>query len=289
MPTLFRDFETRGTLNLPKVGAWCYAAHPSTDVWCCAYAVDDGEVKLWVPGDPDPPEFVEAAQNPEYLVSAFNDSFERAIEHHIMGPRYSFPIVPLERHGCSQAIALAHALPASLELTTSVLKLDHQKDKAGARIMLKWSKPRKPRAGEDPKQIYWHDDPKERELLFAYCRQDVRAEREVSQRLPPLSADEQAVWLIDAVINDRGFHTDGTLIEAASRTGSLFQEKINVELRAVSNGAIDSIGQVAQILDWLHAHGCTNKTVEKARRANDAEAGNCDREPRPPLTLLRYR
>jgi len=87
MPTIFRDFETRSTLNLLKVGAHAYAMHVSTDIWCCAFALDDGPIKLWVPGNPVPPEFLEAAQNPEYLVSAFNDGFERSIELNIMGPR----------------------------------------------------------------------------------------------------------------------------------------------------------------------------------------------------------
>jgi hypothetical protein len=66
---LFRDYETRSTLNLAEVGAWKYASHPTTDVWCCAYAVDDGPIKLWIPGDPIPTEFSEAAQNPDWLVS----------------------------------------------------------------------------------------------------------------------------------------------------------------------------------------------------------------------------
>src|ERR1700730_11041999 len=44
-----RDYESRGILNLKNVGAWRYATHPSTDVLCCAYAVDDGPVQLWVP------------------------------------------------------------------------------------------------------------------------------------------------------------------------------------------------------------------------------------------------
>src|SRR5262245_65721542 len=115
MPVLYRDYETRSALILLEVGAYAYAAHASTDVWCCAFALDDGPVKLWVPGNPVPPEFLEAAQNPEYLVSAFNDGFERSIELNIMGPRYGWPIIPLERHRCSQAVTLAHALPAALD------------------------------------------------------------------------------------------------------------------------------------------------------------------------------
>ena len=84
---MYRDYETRSTIDLRKCGAWVYATHPTTEVLCCAYAVDDGPVKVWTPGDPTPPEFIEAAGNPDWVVSAFNDNFERQIERHIMAPR----------------------------------------------------------------------------------------------------------------------------------------------------------------------------------------------------------
>ena len=47
MPILYRDYETRSTLDLKDAGAWRYSTRASTDVWCCAYAVDDGEIKVW--------------------------------------------------------------------------------------------------------------------------------------------------------------------------------------------------------------------------------------------------
>ena len=56
--------ETRSQVDLKKVGAARYAADPSTEVLCVAYAVDDGPVQLWRPGDPVPAEFFEAAANP---------------------------------------------------------------------------------------------------------------------------------------------------------------------------------------------------------------------------------
>jgi DNA polymerase bacteriophage-type len=84
---LLRDYESRSTLNLPKVGAQRYARHPETDVHCCAFAVDDGPVELWVPGDPVPQAWVAAARDPEWIVSAFNDQFERCIETHIAAIR----------------------------------------------------------------------------------------------------------------------------------------------------------------------------------------------------------
>ena len=81
---LHRDYETRGQLLLKRVGNHRYAADPSTEVLCCAFAVDDEPVQLWTRGDPVPPEFVEAAADPSWIVCAHNDAFETAIEHHIM-------------------------------------------------------------------------------------------------------------------------------------------------------------------------------------------------------------
>src|SRR6266567_2165436 len=98
MPILHRDFETRSTIDLKKVGPWRYAAHASTDVWCYGSAVDDGPVELWIPGDPIPPAWLEAATNPDWLVVAHNGGFERRVEQHIMAPRYGWPLVPIERH-----------------------------------------------------------------------------------------------------------------------------------------------------------------------------------------------
>jgi hypothetical protein len=61
MPVLFRDYEIRSRLNLSDVGAWKYAGDASTDVWCVGYAVDDGPVQIWTPGQPIPEAFRIAA------------------------------------------------------------------------------------------------------------------------------------------------------------------------------------------------------------------------------------
>ena len=97
MPILYRDIETRSTLDLKKVGVWRYAAEPSTGVWCVSFAIDDGSAQLWMPGQPIPEAFVEAARNSDWLVVARNDAFERAIEEQILAPRFGWPLVPIER------------------------------------------------------------------------------------------------------------------------------------------------------------------------------------------------
>jgi DNA polymerase len=63
------DVETRSLADLKKTGAARYAADPSTDIWCIAYAVDDTPVALWRPGEPAP----------GVVFVAHNAGFERAI------------------------------------------------------------------------------------------------------------------------------------------------------------------------------------------------------------------
>ena len=64
MPDLFWDIELRSAASLRLVGAWNYAAHATTEILCLCYAVDDGEVQTWLPGQPIPEPFLEAARDP---------------------------------------------------------------------------------------------------------------------------------------------------------------------------------------------------------------------------------
>ena len=132
---LHRDYETRSQADLTKVGAARYAADPSTEVLWVAFAADNDPVKLWRPGDPVPPAWFEAAANPSWAVCAHNDAFESAIEEHKLHPLYGFPVIPPERHRCTQAAALALGLPAKLGLLADVLELSNRKDAAGEKLM----------------------------------------------------------------------------------------------------------------------------------------------------------
>ena len=182
---LHREYETRSPAILKPVGPHRYAADPRSEVLCCAYAVDDDPVQLWRPGDPIPPEFLEAARNSNWIVIAHNDAFETAIEQELLHPRYGWPVIPLERHRCTMAMALAAGLPARLSLVADALELSNRKDAAGERLMHQTSKPRRAHKDEDPSQVYWFDDDARLQRLSAYCRQDVEVERELYNRLPP--------------------------------------------------------------------------------------------------------
>ena len=252
---LFRDYETKSAADLKSVGARKYAQHPSTDVWCCAYAIDDGPLQIWKSGDPVPPEFVEAAKNSNWQVVAFNDAFERAIETHILGPRYGWPTIPIERHRCLQASALALALPASLAGVAGALGLAEEKDEAGKRLMREMARPRRPSLDEDPTRLYWHDAPEQLARLYAYCKQDVATARALHARIGLLPDAEQAVWLLDQRINDRGIRIDRALAEGGAKIAAAASAIIDAEIDELTEGEVGSARQVTKLLSWLAAQG----------------------------------
>jgi DNA polymerase len=260
---LHRDYETRSQAILKIVGTQRYAADFSTEVLCCAFAVDDDPVKLWRPGDPVPTEFVVAAQNRDWIVAAHNDAFEAAIEKQIMAPRYAWPVIAIEQHQCTQAMCLALGLPARLSAAADALELSNRKDAAGERLMHQLSKPRRAHKDEDPTKIYWFDDQDRLNRLYAYCVQDVEVERELFDRLPPLSPAEQAIWRLSYQINVRGFHIDRAFADAARKIAEQAGPEIDQEIAEITGGDVTTINQIAKLTAWLQDHGCSLQKLDK--------------------------
>ena len=103
MPTLFRDIVTcsRSTSKRSATLALCRRSDDGSALR--RHAVDDNPVQTWVPGDPIPTEFTEAAHDPTWTVVAHNDQFETAIEDLLLHSRFDWPHAPLERHRCTMA------------------------------------------------------------------------------------------------------------------------------------------------------------------------------------------
>ena len=261
LPELGIDLELRSTLDLRKVGVHRYAADASTSVLCAAFAVADAPPELWIPGTPCP-ETIKRAVSEGWIIHAFNANFELTIWHHILAPRHGWPEPKLDRWRCTQAMALALSLPAKLETVARALELRHQKDAVGHRLMLMMARPRKAHKDEDP-GVYWFDDPDRCARLHEYCLQDVGTERELYTRLPPLSSSEQALWILDATINRRGFCIDRALAEAAFKIAKAVGPEIDAELTEVTGGAVTAVNQVAKLQAWLGQNGCTLKDLQQ--------------------------
>ena len=260
---LHRDYETRSQAIIKTVGTYKYATDLSTEVLCCAYAVNDEPVQLWTPSDPVPAEFIEAATNPAWIVCAHGAHFEDAIEHHVLHPRFGWPVFPVEKQRCTQAMALAVGLPARLSTAAIALELSNRKDAAGERLMHQTSKPRRPHKDERPDGVYWFEDQERLDRLYAYCEQDVEVERELYSRLPPLSASEQSLWELSYKINARGFRVDRAFAEAARRIAQAAAPEIDQEIAELTGGALSSVNQIAKLVAWLQQHGCSMEKLDR--------------------------
>src|SRR5262249_60223579 len=134
--------------------------------------------------------------------------FQAAFDTPVLHPRLGWPVFPVGRQRCRQAMSLAVGLPARLSTAAIALELSNRKDAAGERLMHQTSKPRRPHKDEHPDGVYWFEDQERLDRLYAYCEQDVEVERELYSRLPPLSASEQSLWELSYKINARGFRVD---------------------------------------------------------------------------------
>jgi DNA polymerase len=263
MHVLHRDYETRSQAIIKTIGTYKYATDFSTTVLCCAYAIDDEPVQLWTPNDPVPAEFIEAATNPAWISCAHGALFEDAIERHVLHPRFGWPVFPVEKQRCTQAMALAVGLPARLSTAAIALELSNRKDATGERLMHQTSKPRRPHKDEKPDGIYWFEDQERLNRLYAYCKQDVEVERELYGRLPPLSASEQSLWELSSQINQRGFCVDRAFAEAACKIAEAAAPEIDIELAELTSGDVTSINQVARLTAWLRDHGCALESLDR--------------------------
>jgi DNA polymerase len=273
------DAETKGVIDLSKAGACRYAAHSGTAILCFAYTLDDEPVKLWWPGDLDPPPEFAAAR----VFIAHNAAFERAIFQHILTPCFGFPEIPIEQWVCTMARAQAMALPGKLKLLAEALSFEHGKASDG--IMRRLSKPRKTRKGEDPNGIYWHDDAESLEKLGKYCCQDVECEREADRRLLPLSEAEQQLWGFDQRVNDYGFPIDRALVEAATRVAAAETEALFAEFRALTG--LNSPEQKDKLKVWLADHSCVVINLKKPTVASALTRKGLGAEARRALKIRR--
>jgi hypothetical protein len=174
MAAIIWDIETFSDSSLKDHGAHIYAQHPSTGVHFVCFAVDDGEVQTWRPGDPVPAVFADPAGT---KFVSHNWTFENAILRWVLSPRYRFASIPWESQDCAMRLALASAYPAELGLCCEALDLPYRKDVEARKAMLRLSRPQTAKKRKKPV------DPAERErdlaLLLERCKSDVEATRAV--------------------------------------------------------------------------------------------------------------
>jgi DNA polymerase len=254
------DYETRSTVDLKKAGAYRYAEHSSTGVWCLSWRLGDGDVNRWHPGDEPPLDLIAHIEAGGEVI-AQNAGFERVITNVVV--RRDFPWWPelkIEQQDCTMARALALALPAGLDNLAIVLKLRSQKDKEGYNLMLRMCRPRS--MSDDGTPIWW-DEPDKIERLGQYCDVDVLTECDADAALPRLIPFEKQVWQLDQTINDRGVLLDVHTIERALEVVAEANKRSDDRMWYLTDGDVQKCTETAKIVAWLNKRGVPAVSIAK--------------------------
>lgn len=263
------DFETRSTVDIKKHGADLYARHSSTEVMCLAYAVGDEEVRLITEQELTDNDtlrhLLDLVGDEAVTFSAYNAAFERVIWEQVLCQRLGFPALPIRRWECTAAKAAAFALPRRLKDAALALEAEHLKDEEGHRVMLKLSQPRRPSKTNPDKFWYPHTNPRDFEILYNYCIDDVKTERAIDRLLRPLRPLEQEVWYLDQEINERGLTVDTEAIQKMLKLLGEIEDELVAEFISITNGEVSSPNKVASTLDWLReTQGLDLPNLQKA-------------------------
>jgi DNA polymerase len=245
-----------------------YATDPSTKALMLGWAIDEGEVQMWLcEEEPVPKELYHALNDPLVQIVAFNSAFERYIFKFVLGVT-----LPVRRFQDPQASARYLSLPASLEDVSIILGLprDYAKEADGKRLINIFCMPskRKKKRGE-PVEYYFRDketDPEDWAKFIEYCRQDVVAEREVMRRevllgVMPLPPKEREVWIFDQTVNDRGMPTNVEFVTKAFKIAGIAKKAALDTQNKLTGLANANSGD--QLIPWLTERGYAEESIEK--------------------------
>jgi len=261
--TIVLDFETRSEADLTKVGAWSYSEHPSTEIICASWAVDDGKIDHWVNPDIGRVPGVRSKfpiDDWAYMgypgqishIEAHNAAFEVSIWENIGVKRLGWPEIPLDRWRDSMALASYYALPAALDKLCRPLGLPG-KDPEGGRLITKYSKLHLPTSkSEIP--------PEDLAKFVAYCDNDVELERKVGNILGELPEDEEKIWLHDFMVAHRGLRLDRSGIVGARRIVDDRAADLEAEFKELTGL---KPGQRDKVLAWLAERGLEMENLQK--------------------------
>ena len=251
---LWCDFETKSACDLKTAGAYNYAQDISTEVLCMSYAFDDDDVQTWTPDQP----FPAAVRQFTGQIRAHNAAFERLIFWYVLQINFK-----LEQFYCTAAQARANCAPGSLEDVGRFYGASMRKDHRGAHLVRQCCIP--------PYNTALLPE------LYAYCEQDVRAMRAISQNLRQLTDDELLDYHVNERINDRGVLVDVPLARGAVQYAAQEVKDIQEIVVEVTQGAVPTV-RSPKMRDWVYdrldAEGQKlmmvegKKSIDKTVRAN---------------------
>lgn len=236
MPNIVADYETRCDLDLPKVGRQRYVNHPSADIVCLSYKVENDPTRLWVPGLKVPKILTQAGNH--YF--AFNSKFDQLVNN-VLGKRYGLRSWQLPETTDAMALCGRYTFPQKLEKAGTALRLPVQKDRRGKYLMGKICSPPYKYTQEELKEFY------------KYCIRDVDTLYHLLRALPSVELDpqERALWEHTCRVNDRGLPIDVAAVARIQQVIEYYTRKEEKKLPRLTGGKVTKATQRDRILKAL--------------------------------------
>lgn len=257
------DIESYSELDLTKVGVYRYAEHGSTEVLVLCWALTADDHKVIERGTVFPSidreefrsalgRFMEFYSDESISLAAHNAAFERVMLSSQAGRKFGIQFRPSKsRWVCTAAKAATWGLPRKLGEVAKALHLT-DKDEAGAAIMRKICKPKKP-TKKDPTTRYTREKHGSMfEVLDDYCYNDVTVEMEIDCELPDMHPQEQSLYTLDQEINDRGLPVDTNMAERIMSMYRVHEAKLEEESKEIAG---ISTRQIDEAIEWLRENG----------------------------------
>ena len=242
---LWLDTETRCRLDI-NVGTDRYTRACECRIVTYAFVTDPA--KIWLPfSDPImPKDLADALSDPEFLIVAHNAAFDRLVL-----ARALHIVTPISRWRCTMAGASAHGLPGSLEALGAVCMLtaDQAKLVDDKGLIDTFCSPQ----GATGRYVEPEDVPEAWARFCAYAIRDTEALRTIFNRMPQVNyaGVNLRSWMLDQLINERGFGFDVKLAQAASEFLDKAREASRKVMKAATDGEVGSATQAKRLLTYI--------------------------------------
>lgn len=247
---IYLDFETQSEVNIKNCGSYRYVEGIYFKPVCMAYAYDDDEPQLWLPGQPLPKGIATGSDlvihNAEFEYNVFHSDWFKWHEYDVSSITY-------DRIIDTQALAATFGFPIALADLCKALRVEQQKDAAGTRLINKLCVVKNGKVPKPTHKKYAQDFKR----LYEYCKQDVRAMRDCYKYMikKKLSAFEMKVYLHTMKQNRRGLPIDRTSVEQILHVLNVFKDQCNTRLSDITNGVVTSGTQTQRIVQYISGKG----------------------------------
>lgn len=256
------DIETFSEVNLKQVGVHRYAEDPSTEVLCISFANGDDPPSIWIPYDKKTIPRELQRRIAQYMLNmrggtyigrrvpealqwharnggqfrAHNSQFERVVLNGRPGQKIRFPTTKRTQWYCTAAKAAVLAMPRDLSRLCSNTALDtpHKKDEDGRGDMMRVTKPRKPSKHNPDTRWTPLNAPDKFFNLWTYCVDDTLTERDCDRAMIDLTDEERRIFLMDQMINDRGWMVDLDRIADVQYLIGKYKAKLQEKCREIT-------------------------------------------------------